>query len=211
MFFEKRGETRYISHLDMSRFMARLVRRAELPILYTEGFNPHPYIHFAAPLSLGFESAYETVDFKVDDEVSCEAVFKAAARAMPADMRVFRVSEAVHKSAELGWARFEVRLSGGTDLAERVRAVLAESAILVEKATKKGGRKTLDIRPLIRDDEVTDTPEGGILLAVTLAATPEGSVNPTLLTDYIAGQNEGIEVESVVRVMLYLADGQEFV
>ncbi|MBQ9964192.1 MAG: DUF2344 domain-containing protein, partial [Clostridia bacterium] len=53
--FSKTGSARYISHLDLNRTMTRAVRRAGLPIWYTEGFNRHPYLTFAAPLSLGYE------------------------------------------------------------------------------------------------------------------------------------------------------------
>ena len=59
---------RFISHLDMTRFMARVIRRAELPVWYTEGFNPHLYMTFALPLSLGFESEYEVVDIRLLDD-----------------------------------------------------------------------------------------------------------------------------------------------
>ena len=54
--FSKTGRARYISHLDLNRTMARVLRRAGIPLWYTEGFNKHPYITFAAPLSLGCES-----------------------------------------------------------------------------------------------------------------------------------------------------------
>ena len=65
LFYTKHGRMRFISHLDMTRFMARVIRRAELPVWYTEGFNPHLYMTFALPLSLGFESEYEAVDIRL--------------------------------------------------------------------------------------------------------------------------------------------------
>ena len=73
--FEKTGRARYISHLDLTRAMTRAVRRAGLPIWYTEGFNKHPYLTFAAPLSLGFEGTDESLSlihifFYVPIEVS---------------------------------------------------------------------------------------------------------------------------------------------
>ena len=60
--FSKTGRARYISHLDLSRVMQRSLRRAGIPLWYTEGFNRHPYVTFAAPLSLGFEGLQETMD-----------------------------------------------------------------------------------------------------------------------------------------------------
>lgn len=56
IFYKKLDVAKYISHLDMQRCMQRAVKRAKLPVWYTEGFNPHPYITFALPISLGIES-----------------------------------------------------------------------------------------------------------------------------------------------------------
>ena len=60
--FSKTGRARYISHLDLNRAMTRAMRRAEIPLWYTEGFNRHAYLTFAAPLSLGTESVCERMD-----------------------------------------------------------------------------------------------------------------------------------------------------
>ena len=77
LFYKKGDRMRFISHLDMTRFMSRLIRRAGLPVWYTEGFNPHAYFNFALPLSLGFESEYEVMDFRFeDDDFSIEAAEK---------------------------------------------------------------------------------------------------------------------------------------
>ena len=59
VFFKKLGRMKFISHLDMTRFMSRLITKANIPVWYTEGFNQHLYMNFAVPLSLGFEGLYE--------------------------------------------------------------------------------------------------------------------------------------------------------
>ncbi len=56
VFYSKKGRMKFISHLDMNRFMTRMILKSGLPVWYTEGFNPRPYLTFALPLSLGFES-----------------------------------------------------------------------------------------------------------------------------------------------------------
>ena len=70
IWFTKTGEAFYISLLDLQRVMQRALKRSGLPVWYTLGFNPHIYMTFAAPLSLGQESLAETVDFKC---YSCDA------------------------------------------------------------------------------------------------------------------------------------------
>ncbi len=64
IWFEKRGLAIYTSHLDMNRCLTRAVRRANIPLWYTEGFNPHPYITFLLPLPLGQEGRREPLDIR---------------------------------------------------------------------------------------------------------------------------------------------------
>ena len=59
---------RFVSHLDMNRFMTRVIRKTNIPVWYTQGFNSRLYIAFALPLSLGFESDYEAMDLKITDD-----------------------------------------------------------------------------------------------------------------------------------------------
>ena len=62
--FGKQPRLRFISHLDLQRFFQRALNRTGLPVKYTQGFNPHIYMTFAAPLALGQESVAESLDFK---------------------------------------------------------------------------------------------------------------------------------------------------
>ena len=66
--FRKTGYLRYISHLDLQRTMQRALTRAQIPLWYTEGFNPHPYLCFASPLPVGVNSVTEMFDIKPDAE-----------------------------------------------------------------------------------------------------------------------------------------------
>lgn len=77
--FEKRGNLRFIGHLDLMRYFQKANRRAGLPIAYSEGFSPHQIMSFAAPLSMGVESTAEYADFKLTDNAritSEEAVLR---------------------------------------------------------------------------------------------------------------------------------------
>ena len=74
VFFAKEGRLKYISHLDVTRCLARVFKRSGLPIWYTQGFNPHAYLTFALPLPLGVESRCESFDFRLTEEVSYEEV-----------------------------------------------------------------------------------------------------------------------------------------
>ena len=68
--FSKTDRAAYISHLDCNRLFQRAFKRSGLPVWYTQGFNPHVYLTFPLPLSLGTESLCETVDFRLTEETS---------------------------------------------------------------------------------------------------------------------------------------------
>ena len=72
--FSKTGRAKYVSHLDLVRAMTRAVRRADIPLWYTEGFNPRPKLVFASPLSVGCGSACEIMDIRVLPEVTDEEI-----------------------------------------------------------------------------------------------------------------------------------------
>ena len=76
--FEKKNEASYISLLDLQRVMQRVLKRSGLPVWHTLGFNPHIYMTFACPLSLGQESECECVDVKTEAEAPDFEQWKAA-------------------------------------------------------------------------------------------------------------------------------------
>ncbi len=209
-FYRKTGNLKYISHLDMNRFMNRLIRMARLPVLYTEGFNPHPYVNFALPLSLGFESTYECVDFKVEDDADLSAIEAGMKTFSPPGLEVFKVADAVHKSGDIAAARFTVTLHCADDkTAENIKAFLSVDSITVEKTTKKGGAKTIDIAPQLSDIEF-EYSENTLKISLTLPAGSENNISPSLLIGVIKEAIPETSLIGVTRTMLYISGGREF-
>ena len=176
--FEKTGTARFISHLDLNRTMTRALRRLDLPLWYTEGFNRRPYLTFPSPLSLGSESTCERMDFRLCEPVDLESLPARFNETLPAGLRVVSAAPAVMKAGKLGFASYKLTL----DLpAETVEAFLAQESILVEKKTKKGALKEIEIRPALSDTTVTAC-DGGCELCVTLPCGGDDTVvNPALL------------------------------
>src|SRR5512143_4102672 len=89
-----RDETlKYIGHLDMARTWQRIVRRAALPLAYSEGFNPQPRMSFAAALPVGCTSDHEELDMVLAPPMSIEAVKANLERALPLGMKVISIEE----------------------------------------------------------------------------------------------------------------------
>ena len=205
--FEKTGTARFISHLDLNRTMTRALRRLDLPLWYTEGFNRRPYLTFPAPLSLGSESLCERMDFRLCDEVDLAALPARFNETLPAGLRVVSAAPAVMKAGKLGYAVYRLTL----DLpAETVNAFLAQESILVEKKTKKGALKEIEIRPALTDVSVAAC-DGGCELSVTLPCGGEDTVvNPALLhkaLEAFAGREIAMKI---LRTGLLAADKTDF-
>ena len=206
--FSKTGRAKYISHLDLSRAMSRVLRRAAIPLWYTEGFNKHPYITFAAPLSLGHESLCERMDFRLTDEtVSMQEIVSRINACLPEGLRALSAAEAVTKACDLGASRYRLRLD--CDPAT-VTAFLQQPSITVEKKTKKkGGFKTVEIKPHLQDSELAEE-DGKAVLTVTLPCSNETTVNPTLLLSALSAFC-GREIAGVAcRLELYGRNGAVF-
>ena len=97
IWYRKEGAAKYMSHLDLVRVMGRVFHRAGIPLWYTEGFNPHPFMTFALPLSLGTVGLRETMDIKLEDEISREAILEKMNPCMPDGITVFDVTAPVMK------------------------------------------------------------------------------------------------------------------
>jgi len=202
--FSKSGKAKYISHLDLMRTMTRVLRRAQIPLWYTEGFSKHPYITFAAPLSLGYVGECEYMDFRLEQDMPMQEVVERLNQHVPEGIVVLSAARAAHKVGEIAASRWRLRFPA--DAESRIRDVLSQPEIAVEKRTKKGTMKTLDIRPCISDEQCS-LEDDGCVLSLTLP-TGEQSINPSLLISYI---NNGVDIPvEVTRQAVYMKDGEIF-
>lgn len=202
LYFTKTDRLRFISHLDMNRFMNRAVRRAGLPIWYTEGFNPHPYIIFALPLSLGFESTYDAVDLRLtDDELPIDTLCDRLNAVCPEGIHFFSAEEPVRKIAAVTYADFEITFADSGALENALCVLLDKDSIICEKKTKKGGIKQIDIKEKLVSAAV-DTADGNTRLKLRLPAGSADNVNPELLINYLFENGAEYYCYRVVRTAL---------
>ena len=99
--FEKTGRAIYISHLDLMRTMQRVFLRADCPLKYSEGFNPHALISILLPLSVGVGSVCELMDFQLREEVDLAALPERLTAVMPEGIRALEAYPGGRKVREL--------------------------------------------------------------------------------------------------------------
>ena len=205
--FSKTGRAKYVSHLDLVRAMTRAVRRADIPLWYTEGFNRHPYLTFASPLSLGYEGLRETMDIRMADDFPYDELAARLNAVLPEGLAVISAADVVAKAGDLAAA--EYRLTIHLPAAVIVDA-LSSGELLVEKRTKKNTMKTIDILPYFKNAVVEAVGENTTLVTVALPSGGNENVNPGLFITALKGV-VGADVDAeVFRLRLLLADGSEF-
>lgn len=202
VFYSKTGRAKYISHLDLNHCIQRAIMRAKLPVWQTQGFNPHMYISFALPLSLGQEGLREALDFRTTEDISFDEIAQRLNAALPPDIRVTEVAQPVHKVTEIGSAEYLVESE--IDI-ESFVGFLQRDEIIVEKTTKKG-TASIDIKPHIN---LVSADKSGI--SARFPCGNEFSVNPELLVSaYEKAENIEIKYLRIVRTHTFCTDGSEF-
>lgn len=190
--FTKTGRMIYVSHLDVNRMMTRAVRRAELPMWYTEGFNPHPYIAFALPLSLGQSSECEYMDIKIESDMTNSEVKEKLTAAMPEGVRILDVTDPVYNINEIAAAKYDVRLifkneAEAAEFSEKSAELMNGDELMAEKKGKKGHRKVMKQVNLIEQifKKSVECESNTVLIKLTVAAGNTVNLNPALLTETI--------------------------
>ena len=211
IFYTKKGRMKFVSHLDMNRFMSRMIKKTDIPIWHTEGFHPHPYIAFALPLSLGFESEYEILDIRLtDDSYPLEKIVEELNSVFPEYVRAFSVAEPITKVGKIGFADFTVTFSDNGELNDSLKAFLNSTEIIVEKKTKKGKINEIDLAPKIKSYTITD--DGDTTLKITLPAGSEDNLNPELLIKAFFERCATIYSSyQITRTMIYDSQMNKFV
>lgn len=175
----KTGRAAYISHLDLMRTMQRAFLRADMPLKYSEGFNPHAQISFALPLSLGTVSMCELMDFKLNAYIALPEISFRLNRFLPEGIRVQEVYEQERKFKYIKWLDvdgvFEYEHNTPSLVLSELTDFFASDSIVIEKRTKKGTGK-MDIAPAIRSI-LFDCGQTTISLKATLSAQ-EPTLNP---------------------------------
>lgn len=185
--FSKTGPLVFISHLDLAHTFVRAFNRASLPLRYSEGFNPHPKLVFALPLSVGMAGENEMCDvgLKVDmDKDEFEAKIRAV---MPPHITIKSVCEASGKFKNVKSAEYLYTLPDTVDILDKIKSFLAKDDITVTKKTKSG-EKEINIKPQIFAFHAAEI-SGSTQLVLTVDASSEGYLNPEYIIKAMADAN----------------------
>lgn len=195
--FTKQGALRYIGHLDLHRVWERALRRAGLPISYSQGFHPQPKISLAAALPLGFSSRAEVIDVRLNEEISTEEIHTRLKDNLPPDIKVTDVKSVDERLPALQTlvlsAAYDVHLTEpviGSELTRKVESLMRTETLIRERRGK-----TYDLRPLIELLSVITQADGTVWLKMTLAAREGATGRPEEVLSTLEIEPETARVE----------------
>lgn len=182
--FSRGGDLKYITHLDMMRFWERTLRRASVPLSYSEGFTPHAQIQIAAPLPVGTTSDAELMDVFLDEPWPPRVFVERVSAQLPQAVRISAAEEVgltlPSLQAETRFAEYQVDVQAeGVDVLAAVRLFLAAESVPWEHKREEEVR-SYDIRALVRDISVADEPRapGAVRLRMMLRNDSSGAGRP---------------------------------
>lgn len=209
--FKKFGGLKYISHLDLQRALLRFIKRARIPVRYTEGFNPHPKIVFALTLSVGCESECELVDVYIERneenpdkiKITPEEFEKALNEVLPKGLELVRAFYPDKSFSLICSADYDITVykKREENMAHGLKDAFSRPVEVLKKT--KSGEKLIDITPLVFSFSCND--EGKTLkIKARLSATQTEYLNPDVFMKGFISTPCGENVDSwqVVRTAI---------
>ncbi len=181
--FSKTQAMRFTSHLDLYSTLERAMRRANLPLVYSEGFTPRPKLNLASALPLGYTSECELADFWLKEEKTPDEVHRALAAASPPGIALHKTElvplDAPKLQNTLTSAEFEATLLETCPKLENAVEDLLSAAAFSQDKKSKGKLKSYDLRPLILEIEILPPDEQNHQrLRLHLKAEPSATGRP---------------------------------
>ena len=186
--FEKGAPLRYIGHLDLMRTVQRALRRSNLPVKYSNGFNPHIRLSFAAPLSVGVIGLRELMEVPVEDGLTEDAFVTRMNAVLPSCLQI-RFCRSVPDEfpalmSLVAGADYRItfaKTEEGKKAAAQFDAFMALDSYVAQRRTKSG-ENPCDIRPFVIDGRMTET-DAEYMIELRTIATQAGMLKPSLWFD----------------------------
>ena len=188
-------EVKYISHLDFVRFIHRVIRRADLPMEFSQGFNPHPIMTVAMPLSVGVTSDSEYMKIGFDGDFTEEYIKNTLNDNMPRGFEILAVRKDEGKKydfSKLDRAEYIVKIE--TKDTFDIKSFLENEELKVMKKSKSG-IKEADIRPYIHNISEVSKEENALTLKMCLAAGNIYNLKPETVIDAMEKYSNDFKAE----------------
>jgi len=213
--YAKRGRLRFTSHRDLARVFERALRRAGVPMAYSQGFSPHPKISWANAVPTGVASEAEYVELQLVQQVDPTVLQQELGRVLPPGMDLLDVVQAGPGALadRLEASRWVLELPGvsAAELRGAAESFLAAESVEVERLTKNGTR-SIDARSAVLSAEVLDSGDPDALrdrLPAFIAQVddwPKGQEPYGILVTVVRQTTPAVRPDDVLNALRVVAD-----
>jgi len=209
--FRKSESARWLGHLDILRTFERAIRRAELPIAFSSGFNPRERIAFASALSVGVTGDAELATLEFAESVEPDVVVARLNSKLPPGIQLTaaeEIPEAGSRDLLNSFDRADLLVICACPAETRLDSVAKSARRLLEKPSlriqreREGKTKEVDIRPLIHDIEGESIEGERAIIHLVLALGTDGTAKPQEIISLLAEDVPGLEVRRIHRSRL---------
>ncbi|MGB4438959.1 MAG: TIGR03936 family radical SAM-associated protein [Sedimentibacter sp.] len=208
--YSKTGNLKYISHLDVLRFMQRSVKRAGFPAKYSEGFNPHMKTAFGYPLSLGIESIGEYFELEFNENVEPERFIKGMNAVLPKEMQIInseKTDDTESIMTRCAYAEYIINLESEKinveDLEQLFKEMLETGVIYNRQKKNKKNKivtKEINSKEYIKYLKAEKINDNKVTVQAVFLTTETGSMKVDELLKLIAERGFNIEYHSVMKI-----------
>ena len=193
----------FFSHLDLQKVMQRALKISGLPVWYSKGFNPHIYMTFTLPLSLGHESLCESFDFRLEEELTEQQILKAMEGTLPDGIILTAAGAPDYDASQIKYALYRIKMYGDKSVLEDCISHFNNSEEIVVTKTSKKKSTDINIKTEIKDLKIVESESDNLTFTALFPAGTTYNLNPALLLEYF-GNKFGIDANGcdVLRVNL---------
>ncbi|NMA65076.1 MAG: DUF2344 domain-containing protein [Clostridiaceae bacterium] len=207
--FSRGSELKYLSHLDVLRVFERALKRSQIPVDYSEGFNPRMKLVFGLPMSTGLTSEAEYADITLERDMNCEDFISILNNNMPQGIKIHKAVELSIRDNimnQIKAALYSICIETKKD-EDKVNGVideiLSQDELSVMKKTKRGLR-SVNIRPLIYSLNIEKKDNNIIEIKALLSAGAEKNLRADLLMEaFVEKCDFDVNILSIHRKALY--------
>ena len=207
--FTKESEIKFISHLDLMRTLQRVIRRANLPMEYSKGFNPHMAMSIAQPLSVGVYSDAEYMDIVLVEELNEEEIINRLNEKTASGIKFLTAKKVITKEGE----KKVPQTMALVDAARFTVKILCEDAKVVEEKMKelenkpewttikksKKGEKEVNLRTMIKEMKYWIN-DNELILNILVSSGSREHLSPDLVASYIKNNIEEIVEDAFIDI-----------
>ncbi|MDU1313362.1 MAG: TIGR03936 family radical SAM-associated protein [Clostridium septicum] len=221
--FTKESSIKFISHLDLMRTIQKVIRRADIPMQYSKGFNPHMALSIAQPLSVGVYSEAEYMDIVLVEELDENEIIDRLNEKTAQGIKFISAHKVINVDGEkklpqsmalVDAARFTVKMlcDKSEEVSSKMESLLGEEKWITIKKSKKG-EKEVDLKTMIKGFKYW-VKDNEIIINMLISSGSREHLSPDLVASYIKGKISNIIEDAFVdikREEMYVLKGKNYV